>query len=90
MLMKFTRAQVKLIWAQALVGPGVDTPLNVSKITHIYMLKILGLAMPKHTSTFYQDFLQHIFQQGLLPPRAPLKPPMTDACMVLFTVYVLL
>ena len=26
-LMKFTRAQVKLTWAQALVGPGVDTPL---------------------------------------------------------------
>ena len=26
-LIKFTRAQVKLTWAQALVGPGVDTPL---------------------------------------------------------------
>ena len=27
-LIKFTRAQVKLTWAQALVGPGVDTPLT--------------------------------------------------------------
>ena len=28
-LIKFTRAQVKLTWAQALVGPGVDTPLII-------------------------------------------------------------
>ena len=30
-LMKFTRAQVKLTRAQALVGPGVDTPLDATQ-----------------------------------------------------------
>jgi len=29
---KFTRAQVKLTWAKALVGPGVDTPLHVGMV----------------------------------------------------------
>ena len=40
------------------------------------MLKILGLAIPKHTSTFQQDFLQLIFQRRPLPLRPPLKPHM--------------
>ena len=37
-LMKFTRAQVKLTWAQALVGPGVDTPLNSSDAYNLQKL----------------------------------------------------
>ena len=35
---------------------------------------ILSLAMPKYASTFHQDFIQIIFQQGgLCPPGPPLK-----------------
>ena len=40
-LIKFTRAQVKLTWAQALVGPGVtvDTPLmQIDLHAYIYVL----------------------------------------------------
>ena len=36
-LIKFTRAQVKLIWAQALIGPGVDTPLIICVAYHVYL-----------------------------------------------------
>ena len=43
---------------------------------HVCMLKVLSLAMLKHTSTFHQDFL-HIynsFSTGRpMPPQAPLK-----------------
>ena len=40
---------------------------------HVCMLKILGLAMPIHMSTFHQDFPQLTFQQGggLWIPQAP-------------------
>ena len=44
--------------------------------THFCVLKILGLAMPMHVSTFYQDFSQLNFHQGPVPPRTPLKSPM--------------
>ena len=37
-LIKFARAQVKFTWAQALVDPVVDTPLNHIEFTNIYLL----------------------------------------------------
>ena len=42
---------------------------------HVSVLKILGLAIPMHTS-FPQDFPQLIFQQGASAPQPPLKLPM--------------
>ena len=45
--------------------------LKIGLKLHVCVLKILGLAMPMHMSTFHQDFPQLIFHQGGLWP--PLK-----------------
>ena len=48
--------------------------LKIGLKLHVCVLKILGLAMPMHMSTFRQDFPQLIFHQG--GPCPPLKSPM--------------
>ena len=48
--------------------------LKIGLKLHVCVLKILGLAMPMHMSTFHQDFPQLIFHQGGRGP--PLKSPM--------------
>ena len=50
--------------------------LEIGLKLHVCVLKILGLAMPMHMSTFHQDFLQLIFHQGgPWPPWPPFKTP---------------
>ena len=48
--------------------------LKIGLKLHVCVLKILGLAMPMHISTFHQDFPQLNFHQGSRGP--PLKLPM--------------
>ena len=43
--------------------------MHAFTITYLYV----GLALPKHTSIFHQDFLRLLSTGGLLPPQAPLK-----------------
>ena len=46
----------------------LDT-LRICLKMHVSVLKILGLAIPMHTSPFPQDFPQLIFQQGASAPQ---------------------
>ena len=52
--------------------------LKIDLKLHVCVLKIFGLAMPMHMSTFHQDFPQLILHQG--GPWPPLKSPMS-VCM---------
>ena len=47
--------------------------LKIGLKLHVCVLKILGLVMPMHMSTFHQDFPQLIFYQGGRGPPCP--PP---------------
>ena len=53
-LIKFTKAQVKLTWAQALVGPGVYTPLlfTIGTIGAVHLENVAGDKTPSASDLF--------------------------------------